>query len=434
MDNTIRISAIDSRSKRSKLNNVIQSLDCYVSCTKPETTCQDYGILSYSGPIYKGQVICGNKPSVKAGTPVIVSNAYLGNIDRDGNLTIKNTMTTSNAWNEVCGYCDGTLLTGSIGCCNIFYTDVEHCDHYGTECFSCTVSPTETCYDDDGNVYYMTKTTCTWTKSHENCAFVYNGYGLNPYFESVLGYTNLLGINWVDKPGIYFWAKCLPSGHARCGTDYSSNSYAKYTNYLGFDFDTYTEGGTTYHCSYSKYTYDENGNAYYEYYITGKVCYYFICYCCACQCYYPEYHNYCAQTCAKVGPITFTVSDDGSSVSANNTLSCVSAKLSETYEAGRMRITVTNRPTYTDLKRNITQCFSNKGYVLYDYDSNTLTCGIKDTGLCYVDCYNDMYTCSFLAPTDFSFGAKLSNTCYDELNIVNSCYQLKKVKINERYY
>ena len=23
---------------------------------------------------------------------------------------------------------------------------------------------------------------------------------------------------------------------------------------------------------------------------------------------------------------------------------------------------------------------------------------------------------------------------YDELNIVNSCYQLKKVKINERYY
>ena len=87
------VSSIDNKLKQSKLNNVILSLDCLVSCSTNDKTEQNYGVIEYSGPISPGQVIKGSKKPMKSGTPVIADNIFLGVINNDGDLTVSKTDT-----------------------------------------------------------------------------------------------------------------------------------------------------------------------------------------------------------------------------------------------------------------------------------------------------------------------------------------------------
>lgn len=88
--NVTYVSSIDNREKRSKLNNVIKSLSDFVTCTTPDVTCQNYGIIDYCGTICKGQIIPGNHKSMRSGTPVTACGTYIGKINGDGNLKVDN--------------------------------------------------------------------------------------------------------------------------------------------------------------------------------------------------------------------------------------------------------------------------------------------------------------------------------------------------------
>jgi len=166
MNQVTYVSSEQDRVKKSQLNNVIQSLNCFVSCTTPDKTEQEYGILSYTGAIKKGQVLCGNKRPRKAGTPVIAGGAWLGNIDRNGRLTITNTCSSTSTISVTEGYC-----------C-IQYNAIQDCTSPGSSCYWCDATYLEGCCitctpgEDDQGPYVCVTSCCTWvTPVHEKCVF-----------------------------------------------------------------------------------------------------------------------------------------------------------------------------------------------------------------------------------------------------------------------
>jgi len=169
-DQVTYVSSIPNRFKKAKLNNIIQSLNCFVTCSTPDTTVQDYGYICYSGKIYTGQIIQGNKKPQRAGTPVIVNNTWLGAIDNNGNLKVENTCSsetsfvTSTGWKDISitfnpnaadggrsSYtCDTPVVESSVTCTECCdargkylseVTSTVCCTHYHECCYFCDVFP-----------------------------------------------------------------------------------------------------------------------------------------------------------------------------------------------------------------------------------------------------------------------------------------------------
>lgn len=141
------VSSESNRYKRTKLNNVILSLNCFVSCTTNDKTIQDYGTLCYKGSVAVGQVIAGDRVPRKAGTPIIYNNTYLGQVDNDGNLVVTNNCMTTSALSVENCYTGITYTLGN----NENWGNSYSCDL--VSCTSCT-----TCSTCDG---YNVETTCT---------------------------------------------------------------------------------------------------------------------------------------------------------------------------------------------------------------------------------------------------------------------------------
>lgn len=170
MNQVTYVSSIKNQYKKAKLNNVIQSLNCFVSCTTPDVTQQDYGIICYCGKIAKGQYIKGNKPPKKADTPVIVSNVWLGTIDNNGNLLIENT------YSSEASFVTTTQWLGNMSGCPISITMDPNapsgCSSYYRHDNNIVCGPYVTCTqeeDDEGKYISEVSTTCTWTPYHEYC-------------------------------------------------------------------------------------------------------------------------------------------------------------------------------------------------------------------------------------------------------------------------
>ena len=133
--NQVYLSSETDRTKRAKLNNVIQSLDCFVSCTTNDKTQQLYGTIEYCGVITDGQAIAGTKPPMCANVPVsTVNGVWVGNINEAGNLIIKNT-------NEV--VCSTTCATVNKSASYNVYTyckigEEDKCELIGRTTNTCT--------------------------------------------------------------------------------------------------------------------------------------------------------------------------------------------------------------------------------------------------------------------------------------------------------
>lgn len=177
-DQVIRVSSIEDRVKRSRLNNVIDSLNNYVSCTTNDTTSQDYGMISYCGDLKVGQIIHGNKRPRKSGTPIIVSNTYLGLLATDGSLTVENNCCS------VIGYC--TDPPPSFCNINVGYANFSNASSSCTcpePTVRCCCRTCENCKDECGNCYTLDKTLCEYTTCLiQVCAFS-NAYPGNNNYE-----------------------------------------------------------------------------------------------------------------------------------------------------------------------------------------------------------------------------------------------------------
>lgn len=89
MNEMTYVSSINDRVKRQKLNNVIESLDCFISCTTNNKTLQNYGEMSYCGAIVPGQVVEGSRRPRRSNQPILTTtNAYVGSLNDAGNLII----------------------------------------------------------------------------------------------------------------------------------------------------------------------------------------------------------------------------------------------------------------------------------------------------------------------------------------------------------
>lgn len=163
-DQVTYVSSVKNTYKKAKLNNVIQSLNCFVSCTTPDVTEQDYGVICYCGKVAKGQYIKGNRPPRKAGTPVIVSNIWLGTIDNNGNLYVENassseaSFVTTEQWRDI----QMTFNPSATGS-SYYYCDSPR--RYGPH-ITCAC-----CHDDRGDYMLEVSTTCTCTTYHEKCFY-----------------------------------------------------------------------------------------------------------------------------------------------------------------------------------------------------------------------------------------------------------------------
>lgn len=179
----IRVSSIHDKKPRGQLNRVIESLDCFVSCTTNDVTEQNYGVISYAGPIYKGQIIKGNKKAHKSGTPVVVSNTYIGMIKSSGDLEVENTC-TSLSCSCTCTWYDLTQGCMSYSNSGSSYKNVTpmHLVSSCTECFSCV--------DDNGKAYIKEITTCDYKCTvNENCHYT-NVFPGNSLAEDPVAYIN----------------------------------------------------------------------------------------------------------------------------------------------------------------------------------------------------------------------------------------------------
>lgn len=135
-NNVTYVSSVDNTWKKTKLNNVIESLNCFVSNTTNDKTVQDYGILSYTGKLYKGLHIQGDKKPKTAGTPVIYNGIILGKIDGNGELIVQNVTNTSSVphehdgWTNICyGLYNYQITPASCTTCTgeQFCTWVDYC-------------------------------------------------------------------------------------------------------------------------------------------------------------------------------------------------------------------------------------------------------------------------------------------------------------------
>lgn len=181
-DNVTYVSSISDRLAKSKMNNVIESLKNFVTCTTNEYTHQDYGVIDYCGPICVGQIIPGNKRSCKAGTPVTAMGIYIGDIDQDGNLKVVNTSSTS--YSEVISpaYIYPDQSTGVVLCANAAgYTS---CFCRGPETFTETVR--YNCWMDGDGVFHIDEEwTCIWQKETLDRCVYDNAWPGLPDFERV---------------------------------------------------------------------------------------------------------------------------------------------------------------------------------------------------------------------------------------------------------
>lgn len=128
---TTYVSSEVNKYKQQKLNNVIQSLSDYVSCTTNDCTNQIYGTIDYCGYIYEGQVISGDKKPRRQDVPIkTTNNIFLGYLDNNGNLTVSNVQQTCGSSNNVDkSYC---WCAGWCGCCT---SDYECCYQVSCDCF-----------------------------------------------------------------------------------------------------------------------------------------------------------------------------------------------------------------------------------------------------------------------------------------------------------
>ena len=184
------VSSVEDRYKRSKLNNVIQSLHCFVSNTTPDIVEQDFGLIDYCGPICKGQLIKGNQPAKKAGTPITAMGVYLGDINKDGVLQVTNTqsLTWSQSVNTTitttCGYCDIHLLFDPSGSGSSCYCVTDHGHTVDYACTrSCCICPG---YEGASSICYVCIRevwTCRYTKSVLDCCVFCDVYRGDPSVE-----------------------------------------------------------------------------------------------------------------------------------------------------------------------------------------------------------------------------------------------------------
>lgn len=240
------VSSIPNRFKKAKLNNVIQSLNCFVSCSCPDVTEQDYGYICYCGCVYDGQYIKGNKKPQKSGTPVIVNNTWLGTIDNNGYLKVENTCSseasfvTSTGWKDISITFDPNAADGGRSV-------------YGHDAPVVTRSVTCTeCCDERGKYISEVTTTLCCIHYHECCYFCDVFPGIDDLENRACWWSFIPGTcnvaccawlwNWVDAPN-------KPSDVAQCAvTLYCSlchNLTEAYTCYIWCS-------GATYYCVHYK--------------------------------------------------------------------------------------------------------------------------------------------------------------------------------------
>lgn len=109
MNQVSYVSSVCNKYSQAKLNRTIQSLNCFIDCSTPDETEQDYGLISYCGEINVGTVIKGNKAPRKSGIPIMYSTVCLGTLDKDGKLKITNNCQAITSCTTSICYCDITL-------------------------------------------------------------------------------------------------------------------------------------------------------------------------------------------------------------------------------------------------------------------------------------------------------------------------------------
>lgn len=123
------LSSEDNITKRAKMNNVIESLSNFVSCTTNDVTKQNYNTLEYCGEIYCGQKIKGSGIPSTTNTPIIYNGVYLGTIDSNGVLEVTNTKNTNTTITSTHSFTMSASSKGiSASCCRNCGFETVYCD------------------------------------------------------------------------------------------------------------------------------------------------------------------------------------------------------------------------------------------------------------------------------------------------------------------
>lgn len=227
--NVTYVSSIDNREKRSKLNNVIESLNKFVTCTTPDVTCQNYGTLSYCGPICVGQFIQGDKKAMKAGTPVTAMGVYLGKVNNDGLLKIEN---IENVTFSECT-CPATITVtrnftfdpSAAGGQSSYFSDS------GWVC--CMTHTTDSCTDSCGVCHVVDVWTCTYTREITDFCAYDNAYPGNSKLESGCNLAEPGYVCNYDYSGRIAWSAKCDSGSTHCTCYCGFPEFYKSTNHWG---------------------------------------------------------------------------------------------------------------------------------------------------------------------------------------------------------
>ena len=156
-EETTYVCSVENRYSRAKLNNVIHSLDDFVSCTTNDKTEQEYGTIDYCGPIAIGQVIHGNKRPRRKNVPVVTtSNVFLGYLNENGDIAVENNKQTQCITTNTCTTKSGTLT--ALNCTSV--TNMDYCG----EVSNCSCSRTYEC-----NGYHVVEVTNEQCWQHIIC-------------------------------------------------------------------------------------------------------------------------------------------------------------------------------------------------------------------------------------------------------------------------
>ena len=200
MNEITHVTSVENKYSRAKMNNVLDSLNCLVSCTTNDVTEQDYGVLDYCGPVILGQTIYGNKRPRKSGTPVIVSNVFLGSIDANGSLTIEN------ATSSATGYSINESYQYSLGMC-YKNSGTSYCCRDNSRWCPATVC-CYNCVDEYGNKYILEETTCIYKECiHQHC-----------FYNNIMPGRNLYenGSCYLAQYGLPYQGECWTQPYHAC--------------------------------------------------------------------------------------------------------------------------------------------------------------------------------------------------------------------------
>lgn len=200
MENQKFVSSVKDKYARAKLNNVIDSLSCFVSNTTNDKTKQDYGTINYCGVLELGMKIKGDKipasPGVVVtgtlsdGTPIVV-----GTINQNGELVVEDTIayrTTQSIQSGISSINMSVSIGAGNNCYNC-YTATKNC-----ECCSSNSGVA------DGWNYttYCTCIQCTYMNCYKTC-------GLMGVYRCALP-------DYITTCQHFYWCTCYDYGNNKC--------------------------------------------------------------------------------------------------------------------------------------------------------------------------------------------------------------------------